>query len=120
MEERRRNNPVTGRRKLMSISEINEKDLTTEQKIMINLTSVNTAVNTLQETVGKHHKLLVEGNGDIPLLEKVRNMEAFVKEFRYWSRFVFGAIILQTLAFAAGIIIALIRFLPLLEGLAHK
>lgn len=100
------------------MSELLEKDLTPDQRILLNLTSVNTAVNNLQEDNAKFRKILIEGNGDIPLVEKVRNIETFIKEFRYWTKFIFGALIVQTLAFIAGIIVAVFRFLPLLEQLS--
>ena len=99
-------------------------NLTDSQKIFSsiieNQISINTAVNDLQEMQAKHHKILLEGNGDLPILERLRNIETFINSWKYWSRFIGGAMIIQTVAFAFAVIVALVRFLPLLESLAKK
>ncbi len=98
-------------------------NLTETQKVfaavMENQITINTAINTLQEIQAKHHTILLDGNGEIPLVETVRIHAAFIENIRYWSRFVFGAIIIQTITFGAAVIIAIVRFLPLLEKLAN-
>lgn len=107
----------------MENTSIEFPNMTDSQKlfasIMQNQITLNTAVNELQEHDAKYRKLLIEGNGELPLVEKVRNVEAFVKEFRYWTKFIFGALILQTITFAVGVIIAVVRFLPVLQKLAQ-
>lgn len=99
-------------------------NLTDSQKINIqiiqNLTSISTALNDIRHDVSVHDKLLVTGNGEPSLQERVRSLEKFVETILYWSRFVGGAIIVQTLAFFIGIIVALVRFLPVLERLATQ
>lgn len=98
-------------------------NLTDSQKINIqiiqHLTSINTALNDIRHDVSVHDKLLVTGNGEPSIQERVRNLEKFVEGILYWGRFVGGAIVIQTLAFFVGIIIALVRFLPVLERLAQ-
>lgn len=98
-------------------------NLTDSQKINIqiiqHLTSLNTAINDLRHDVSVHDKLLVTGNGEPSIQERVRNLEKFVEGILYWGRFVGGAIVIQTLAFFIGIIVALVRFLPVLERLAQ-
>ncbi len=94
--------------------------LTESQKINVNIITLNTAVNDLQHMVGEHHKVLIEGNGELPLREQVRNNTKFISEIRYWTKFVFGAIVLQTISFSIGIVIAFFRFLPILEKLAKQ
>lgn len=86
--------------------------------------------NTLQDTkekqedlevdVKKHDKLLITGNGEPSLLERVRNAEKFIANFEHYSKLVFGAIILQALAFIGGIAVAIVRFLPALERIANQ
>lgn len=97
-------------------------NLTDSQKINIqilqNLTSLNTKLNDLDHDVKIHDKLLITGNGSPSLQERLRNVEHFVENMKYWSRFIGGALILQTLAFFIGIVVAVVRFLPLLEKLA--
>lgn len=88
--------------------------------IMENQISVNTALNDLQELTAKHHKILIEGNGDIPLVEQVRNHKDFISAMRYWMRFIGGALIIQTIAFSASVIVAVVKFLPVLERLANQ
>lgn len=109
-----------GRREADRISVPN---MTESQKIFSsiieNQITINTAVNDLQEIQAKHHKVLLEGNGELPMLERLRNVEAFIGNWKYWGRFIGGAMIVQTIAFAFAIAIALIRFLPLLEKLAN-
>ena len=101
---------------------INIPNLTETQKIfasiMENQISLNTAINDLQELTARHHKLLLDGNGEIPLVEQVRNNTAFINGIKYWIKYVFGALILQTIAFGVAIVIAVVRFLPVLERLA--
>lgn len=86
--------------------------------------------NKLQETIDHqkeieadtsvHHRLLITGNGELSVLERLRREEDFTKGMKYWLRFVGGALILQTLTFFVGIIVALIRFLPILERIAQQ
>lgn len=67
-----------------------------------------------------HQKLLVTGNGEPSLMERMRNAEKFINNFGYWARFIGGALIVQTITFGVAIIIALVRFLPVLEQLAKN
>lgn len=91
----------------------------TNIKIIQNITSLNTALNDLQHDVSIHDKILVTGNGGIPLPERIRNLEAFTDSIKFWLRTVAVAIVLQTLSFSIAIVIAMIRFLPILEKLAN-
>ena len=96
-------------------------NMTDSQKINIqilqNLTTLNTRMNRISEDVANHNKILVTGNGEPSLQERMRNLEEFTQSIKYWERFVGGAIIIQTLAFMFGILIAVVKFLPLLESL---
>lgn len=92
----------------------------THIRILQNITSINTVINDLQHDVSTHNKLLVTGNGELPIPERLRNVERFIGTLNYWGKFVGGALIIQTIAFFAGIVIAIVRFLPLLERLASK
>lgn len=97
-------------------------NLTDTQKINVriiqNITSLNTSVNDLRHDVGEHNKILITGNGTPSLQERLRNLEAYMDTLKYWGRFVGGAIIVQTITFSVAIVVALVRFLPLLEKLA--
>jgi hypothetical protein len=89
-------------------------------KIIQNLTSLNTAMNDIRHDVGEHNKLLVTGNGTPSIQERLRHLESYTDTLKYWGKFVGGAIIIQTVAFFVAIIVAIVRFLPLLERLAAQ
>lgn len=67
--------------------------------------------------IEKHHKILLEGNGDLPLVEKVRNLEAFVTGMKFWLRTVLVAIVLQTVTFTAAAVVYFIKLYPILQRL---
>lgn len=97
-------------------------NLSESQKINVqiiqNLTSINTAINDLRHDVSVHDKLLVTGNGEPSLQERLRNVESYINGAKYWSRFIGGAVVVQTLGIFVGIIITMIRLLPVLEKIA--
>lgn len=99
-------------------------DLPDSQKIHIkmlqSITSINTVLNDLQHTVNAHNQVLVTGNGKPSIQERIRNLEKYIEQLQYWGKFIGGALIIQTLGFFFGIVIALVRFLPLLEQLANQ
>ena len=94
-------------------------NLTESQKINLNVISMNTALNDMQHTVESHDRILVRGNGEISLQEKVRNLETFVNGTKYWLRFVGGAIILQTIAFGVATIVYFVKLYPILEKISQ-
>lgn len=65
-----------------------------------------------------HQKLLITGNGEPAIMERIRSLEDFVKNFKYWVRFVIGLLIAQFITFTTASIIAYLKFLPVLEKLA--
>lgn len=93
--------------------------MTDEQKVAMNIISLNTAINDLQTDVKELNKVVLIGNGDLPLRETVRNHEIFIRDVRFWVRFIGSSLVLQTLAFGVGTAIAIIKFLPVLERLAN-
>lgn len=105
----------------MTIPDLNDlsSSLTEEQKVMLkmiqNLTSVNTALNLVQNDVHAHNKILVTGNGEPSLQERIRNLEAFVASQKYWLRFVAGALIVQTITFGTAAVVYFIKLTPILN-----
>lgn len=89
-------------------------------KIIQNLTSLNTSLNDTQHEVATLNKLVIAGNGDPALMERVRNLESFVGGTKYWLRLVAGALILQTITFGTTAVIFFIRLVPLVEKLTNK
>lgn len=65
-------------------------------------------------------EVVITGNGEISLREQVRKHEEFIKDVKYWTRLIGGALLLQTLAFLVTVVIAVVRFLPVLEQLAKN
>jgi hypothetical protein len=67
-------------------------------------------------------KIVIIGNGELSHSERIRKLEGFVVKiedgFKYWGRLIGGALLLNFLGFMTGIIVALIKFLPILEKLA--
>src|SRR3990172_2918583 len=96
--------------------ELEIPNLTDSQKLyqamVEHLVSVSTGLNDVQTDVRELNKVVLLGNGDLPLREQVRNHENFIKDLKYWVRFVGGAIVLQTIAFTVGLVVAVAKFLP--------
>lgn len=94
--------------------------LTDSQKVHINLlqniTSINTAINDINHKVLTHDVLLVTGSPS--LQERVRNVEDYINSLKFWGRAIGLTLMTQTIAFLAGIIVAVYKFLPVLERLA--
>lgn len=111
-------NPTPQRRKTDMPVEILEKDLTDTQKLAVNLVSLNTAVNVLQEDSAKYKHILIEGNGELPLMERVRNMEAFITSTKFWLRTIAVAVVLQTITFGTAAIVYFAKLYPLLEKIS--
>lgn len=70
--------------------------------------------------VDKHHKILLEGNGELPLVERIRNLEAFVAGLKFWLRTVSVAIVLQTITFGVAALVYFVKLYPILEQLLKK
>lgn len=106
------------------------KNLTETDKALIVWQGLTDTWTKLQETIEHqkeieadtrvHSKLLLTGNGEPSLLERMRAIEKFQKDFEYWAKFIGGALLLNFIGFFTGIVIAIVRFLPVLERLANK
>jgi hypothetical protein len=108
----------------MTMPDLEIPNLTESQKLfkgmVEHLMTVSTGLNGVQEDVRELNKVVLLGNGELPLRETVRNHETFIKDMRYWIRFVGAAIIGQTIIFAFATAIAIVKFLPLLEQMSKK
>ena len=92
------------------------ENLTDSQKIIV----IQNSVIEQQSKLERHHKILVEGNGEPPLMYRVKNIETFVDGIRFWQRTIAVAIVLQTITFGAAAIVYFVRLYPLLERLANN
>jgi len=91
------------------------------QAMIENLVRMNTSLTTVIDTQKTHHKILLEGEGDdLPLLERVRNLEAFQKWFQFWFRTIAVALVLQTITFGVAAIAYFVKLYPLLDALSKK
>lgn len=75
-----------------------------------------------ESKISRHHKVLIDGEGDrhLPLVERVRNLEAFQGTLRFWLRTVAVAIVLQTITFASAAVIYFIKLYPVLQQIADQ
>lgn len=89
------------------------------QNIRTDLNETSAKVTILETKV-----LIGDGEKELSHAERIRNLENFIEQvkdsLKYWGRFIGGALLLNFLGFLAGIILAVIKFLPLLEKLANK
>ena len=92
------------------------ENLTDSQKIIV----IQNSVIEQQNKLDRHHKILVEGNGEPPLMYRVKNIETFVDGIKFWQRTIAVAIVLQTITFGAAAIVYFVRLYPLLERLANN
>ena len=91
-------------------------NLTESQKMVV----IQNSVLEQQAKLDRHHKLLIEGNGELPLLERVRNLESFVGGLKFWLRTLSVALVLQTVTFATAAVVYFIRLYPLLEKISNQ
>jgi hypothetical protein len=115
MEERRRAIPP--------ITDFYKKDPTERMNILWTA-AVDTwnKLSEIESMTREHNRILLFGDPphELPLTETVRNLLKFQDKFEYWAKFIGGALILNFLGFAAGLIVAVVRFLPVLERIANQ
>ena len=89
-------------------------DMSDSQKMLV----LSIALTDVQNKVTAHDKLLITGNGVPAIPERIRSVEAYIEGTKYWSRFLVGAILLQTLSFATAAVIYFVKLYPILEKLS--
>lgn len=97
-----------------------DKDVSAIDRLRLNVMSLNTAINELQTDVRKHHKLLIEGNGELPLVEQMRNVNKYISDVKFWFRTIAVSLVLQLVTFTIAGVIGYIKLLPLLTQIANK
>jgi len=119
------------KQEMVEMAEIQIPNLTETQKVNIeilkNITSLNTALNDVQHDTTENRneinelkKILVEGNGELPIREQVRNHAAFIGEIKYWVKLIVVLFITQFVAFTTASVIAYMKFLPALEAISKN
>ena len=121
---------VYGRRKtdMQDIDELTPDvlaNLTDSQKVHIkilqNQASISTVMNDITSAMNMYNKLIITGEDGKPSMQdRMRRVEEFIENWKYWVRLIGGALIIQTITFFFATVIALIRFLPLLEKLSNQ
>ena len=91
-------------------------NLTDSQKMVV----ITSSIIEMSEKLGRHHRLLVEGNGEKPLMERMRNVEAFIDGIKFWQRTLAVALVLQTLTFGITAIVYFVRLYPVLQKIANQ
>lgn len=105
-----------------SVTDFYEMSETQKMNILwMGVTELWNKVSGLETALGLFNQILVTGDGKtLPLTERVRNLEMLADTIKYWSRFIGGALVLQTITFGAAVIWIAIRAVPLLEKLANQ
>ncbi len=94
--------------------------LTESQKINLNIISMNTRVNEHDTDIARLNKLVIFGNGELPLVEQVRNLNAFVDTMKFWQRAVALALLGQTVTFGVAALVYFVKLYPLLSQIAAQ
>lgn len=100
-----------------------QQELMLERRILAaehGLTALQSDVLELNRRFEKDHRILVEGNGEMPVVEKVRVLESFAKSLQFWSRTIAVALVLQTITFITASAVYFIRLIPLLNELLNQ
>jgi hypothetical protein len=92
--------------------------LTDSQKVNIQLVTLAARVCDLEKDIISLLTLVKYGNGELPLVEKVRNHDKFIIDLKFWFRTITIALVLQTITFVGASLIYLIKLIPLLESLS--
>jgi len=98
-------------------------NLTDSQKILLLRVDMDALRNEQTEIKHKqdyHHKILVEGNGELSIKEKVRNLEAYDNNLKFWFRTIAVALVLQTITFGTTAVVYFAKLYPLLIELSNK
>jgi hypothetical protein len=74
-------------------------------------------IKEIRIKLDKHHKILIEGNGEIPLVEVLRNHELFIKDVKFWLRNIAMILVAYMLAGAVSLFTIFVKLYPLLEEL---
>jgi hypothetical protein len=92
------------------------KTMTDGEKLL----ALSLTLNQVQADTARLEKVVLIGNGELPLVEKVRNHETFINNFNYWGKIVAGILVAQFIALVGAGIWTFIRVLPVLEKLANQ
>lgn len=82
-------------------------------------------LNDIKKDVANLNEVVITGQvGELSHAERIRNLETYINGLRdtvkYWGRLIGGALLLNFLGFTTGILVAVIKFLPILEQLAKN
>lgn len=91
-------------------------NLTDSQKIIV----IQNSVIEHEQKLAKYQKILIEGNGERPLVQRMYDVEQFVNAVKFWQRTIAVALVLQTITFGVAAMVYFIRLYPLLERLANQ
>jgi hypothetical protein len=92
------------------------KSMTDGEKLL----ALSLTLNQVQDSTARLTKVVLIGNGELPLVEKVRNHEQFINNFNYWGKIVAGILIAQFLTLIGAGLWTLISVMPILEKLASQ
>lgn len=99
------------------------EDFSLERRMLSMEHNVMAIQSRIGEMEGRHerdHRILVEGNGDLPIVEKVRVLETFRGSVQFWFRTIAVALVIQTITFVTAAAVYFVRLIPVLDALSEK
>jgi hypothetical protein len=108
---------------IMSINLEDSENMTESKRILVWSIGLQNAQNKLVEHEGRldaYDKLLLTGDGQtLPAMERIRNIEKYIENLRFWGRFIGTAIVLQTITFGTAAVVYFVKLYPLLDKLSR-
>ncbi|HEY6019282.1 MAG TPA: hypothetical protein VIY48_05075 [Candidatus Paceibacterota bacterium] len=97
---------------------IASEPLTEEQRELIlrgNIIALNTDVTRMKKT-------LYEGDDGkiLPVMERLRNIEAYIDGQKFWIRTIAVALVLQTIGMVLGVVFYFVKLYPVLEQISRN
>lgn len=97
--------------------------MTADQKFIVienQIASIMSQISELAAKYNKHHTLLLEGNGRLPLVEEVRNLQNFMQSLQFWIRAAALALLGNVIAMLVVLFMTLVKVYPILLELSQK
>lgn len=95
-------------------------ELNDTQKLYVAMTAATSALNQLTTDFNHDHKILIEGNGDRPIVERVRSLEEFARSIKFWNKTIGISLVGLVFSFISSAIFYFVKLYPLLDQIAKS
>lgn len=97
---------------------LERESLTDSQQRLI----LRSNVISLNTDMARVRKTLFDGDGEreLPLVERVRNLENYIGTLKFWSRTIAVALVLQTITFGVTAIIYFAKLYPIMLRISQN